>query len=878
MTTPRATYRVQLNAQLDFDAAAQLADYLAALGVSHLYASPYLQAAPGSTHGYDVVDHQALNEELGGEAAFERMCAALEANGLSQVLDIVPNHMAIGTERNQWWWDVLENGLASPYARCFDVDWRARRGASDDRVLLPVLGDQYGRVVESGEVRVELTDGRILVRYYERVFPASPESIGQLLGAAAERADSDELAYLAGAYARLPEPDDRRQARRRSRDKAFLEELLRRALEDSALEENVRAQIEVTNSDADTLDAFLAVQNYRLAYWRTSRHELEYRRFFDIDNLVGLHMEDPEVFEDTHVLIAQLVDRGVVTGLRLDHVDGLRDPKAYLSKLRERTPTAWIVAEKILMPNEHLPDGWPVAGTTGYDFLRQVNGLLLSPEGLAALDTTYGVLIGAERDWEAMVRDAKMGVLDDGLRADMDRLVELLFEVCDHHRRHRDHSRFTLRTVLRALIASFPVYRTYVVARDETPSLRDRAFVEEALRRTREQLPDADRELLDWLQDLLLLRHRGPLEQEFAARFSQLAGPAMAKGVEDTAGYRFNRLISTNEVGVEPDEPVVGVADFHHAMAERALKHPLAMLTTSTHDTKRSEDVRARLAVLTEIPERWSSAVAEWLSHNARHRTEAGPDRNTEYLFYQTVVGAWPIDEERAVAYMRKAAREAKVHTSWTAPDEAYESALEGFVRAALADEAFVASLAALVDEILEAGRINALTQTLLKLTAPGVPDIYQGCELWDLSLVDPDNRRPVDYALRRRLLNELEGASPEAIMARMDEGLPKLHVTKKTLASRASDSTAFERAGYRALSVTGAKAEKVIAFSRDDRWLVVAPRLTRSIGDWQDTTIALPDGRFDDVFTGDERGGGDVRVGDLLSRFPVALLQARTS
>jgi (1->4)-alpha-D-glucan 1-alpha-D-glucosylmutase len=876
MRCPVATYRVQLSGAFDFDDAAAIADYLADLGVSHLYASPYLQAAPGSAHGYDVVDHHRLNRELGGDAGHARLCEALDRAGLSQVLDVVPNHMAIGTPENRWWWDVLENGRSSAFAGYFDVDWGAREGSSDDRVLLPVLGDQFGRVIEAGEALLRRDGHRFVIVYHERIFPVAPRSLSAVLARAAARAESDELAYLADAFARLPEAVEPETVRR-ARDKYVLATWLSRALSQSNVADAVDAEIQVTNGDADLLDALLSQQNYRLAYWRTGRHELEYRRFFDIDNLVGLHMERDDVFEDTHRLIASFVERGIVTGLRIDHPDGLRDPKAYLLALRRKVPAMWIVVEKILEPGESLPDGWPVAGTTGYDFLRSVGGLLLDPAGLERLSDVYDEVTGVAVDWEQLVRESKARVLDDGLRADVDRLVELLAKVCEHHRRQRDHSRLALRETIRALVMNFPVYRSYASRSDDSPSVRDREYVALAVERVRELHPRIDAELLDWLQDILLLRYRGPLETEFALRFQQLTGPAMAKGVEDTAFYRFNRLVGANEVGGDPFQPARSVEAFHEAMAETALRQPSTMLATSTHDTKRSEDVRARLAVLTEIPERWREAVVAWLEAARRYESSDGPDRNTQYLFFQTLVGAWPIDTDRAWQYMEKAIREAKLKTAWTRIDEAYERAVESYVRGVLDDAKLTRSIGAFAREITPAGRINSLSQVLIKLTAPGVPDIYQGSELFDSSLVDPDNRRPVDFELRRRLLAEVRRLPPARILERADEGLPKLWTVCQALATRRALPDVFERGGYRALEVKGARAPYLVAFARDDRVVTLAPRLSFLLDaeGWGDTRVELPERRFVNVFAGRRAASGVARAADVLKEFPVGLLVA---
>ncbi len=873
MRCPLATYRVQLNAGFTFDDAAAIADYLADLGVSDLYASPYLQAAPGSAHGYDVVDHSRLNRELGGEAGHARLCEALQEAGLGQVLDVVPNHMAIGTPDNRWWWDVLENGRSSRFANYFDVDWGAREESSDDRVLLPVLGDQYGRVIESGEVQLRRDGASFVMAYHERTFPVAPRSLAAVLARAATRADSDELAYLSDAFARLPEAVEPETARR-ARDKHVIETLLARALAEPAHADAVDAEIQVTNGDADLLDALLSEQNYRLAYWKTGRHELEYRRFFDIDNLVGLHMEREDVFEDTHRVVIDLVERGLVTGIRVDHPDGLRDPKAYLLALRRKVPSAWIVVEKILERGESLPDGWPVAGTTGYDFLRTVGGLLLDPGGLARLTDVYREATAQpDLDFDRLVRESKIRVLDDGLRADVDRLVELLAKVCEQHRRQRDHSHLALREAIRALVVAFPVYRTYASRSDDSPSLRDRETLEQAVARVHELYPRIDAELLGWMQDILLLRYRGALETEFALRFQQLTGPAMAKGVEDTAFYRFNRLVSANEVGGDPFEPATTVEAFHQAMAETAQRQPNTMLTTSTHDTKRSEDVRARLAVLTEIPERWRKAVAGWLERARRHESDAGPERNTAYLLFQSLVGAWPIDAERAWQYMEKAIREAKLRTAWTRIDEPYEAAVKKYVHGVLGDAELTRDVQRFVAMITPAARINSLAQLLIKLTAPGVPDIYQGSELWDGDLVDPDNRRPVDFERRRRLLAEVRGLSPGQILARSDDGLPKLWTLCQALATRRALPDLFERGGYRALPVEGARAPYTVAFTRDDKLVTIVPRLSFLLDaeGWGDTRVELPEGRFKNVLSGQNVRSG--AVGELLEQFPVALL-----
>jgi len=871
----RGTYRLQLHPGFGFDAAAELADYLSSLRVSHVYLSPILQAAPGSTHGYDVVDHARINAELGGEAGYRRMSEVFAKRGLSQVVDLVPNHMAIGTPANRWWWDVLESGPGSRYASYFDVDWGAA-GSSDDRILVPVLGDHFGRVLEAGEVKVQLEAQRFVVRYYDNIFPASPRSLGPLLADAAQRCESDEMAFLAVALERLPQqyPRDRAGGRQLHREKQVLFRLLDRLLTHSAVFEAVEAAVQLLNGDIDRLETFLESQNYRLAFWRTGRHELEYRRFFDIDTLVGLRMEDEEVFFETHAKTLELVEAGFVTGLRIDHVDGMRDPKGYLSMLHRQVPTSWIVVEKILETGERLPEGWPCAGTTGYDFMRWVTGLLIHPEGIASLDHAYGAFTGESVDWDELAASCKRRVLRDGLRADVERLSSLLELVAKRYRRQRDHARSTIRRVIEAFLIAFPVYRTYVAPTDPPHSLPDREVVESVARRVKEQERHLDAELVSWVQDLLLMRHRGDLEVEFAMRFQQLSGPVMAKGIEDTALYRFHRAMAVNDVGSDPADPVVSMDAFHAAMGEAAARAPQAMLTTSTHDTKRSEDVRARLAVLSEVPDEWGGVAARW-NERAEALGVSKVDRPTRYAFLQTVVGAWPIDEERLRAYMMKVVREAKQHTSWTQGDASYESAVQDMVRCMMSDPTFRSEVDVFVDRIRDAGWINSLSQTLIKLTAPGVPDIYQGCESWDLSLVDPDNRRPVDFAGRRKALVELSSLGPETIWDRRAEGHPKLHVTASALRLRAELPFAFEEtAGYEPLVATGPDADHVVAFVRGGRVATVVPRWTllRREGP-ERTSIRLPEGQWTDVLGG-ESFQGEVSCRELWARFPVALLR----
>jgi (1->4)-alpha-D-glucan 1-alpha-D-glucosylmutase len=881
---PLATYRVQLRPGFGFDEAAALAPYLAALGVSHLYSSPYLQAARGSTHGYDVIDPTRVNEELGGAEAHERFCQTLGKHGLGQVLDIVPNHMAIdskgGEPENVWWWDVLENGPSSRYAAYFDVDWDPPQERFRNTVVLPILGDHYGRVLEAGEMKLVRREGSFEVHYFEHRMPVSPRSLDSLLAEAAGRCGSTDLAFLADVLSQLPSATatDRESVARRHRDKEVVRRQLARLFQEQPeVARAVDAVVEEINADSDRLDGLLSRQNYRPAFWRTAGRELDYRRFFDVHTLAGLRTEDERVFADTHALVLDWVRRGVLDGLRIDHPDGLRDPEQYFKRLRDSTPDSWIVVEKILEPGERLPDSWPVDGTTGYDFLNLAGGLFVDPEGEGPLTELYTELTGSSADWPQLVWEKKHLVLDQLLAAEVNRVAEIFLQVCERHRRYRDSLRHELREAIREVAACFPVYRSYARAEAGEMSQQDGEHVDTAVEAARARRPDLPADLFDFFRDLLLLKVKGPVESEMVMRFQQLTGPVMAKGVEDTAFYNFHRLVALNEVGGDPSRFGIPPEEVHRTLAEAQERWPNAMLATSTHDTKRSEDVRARLALLSEIPEHWSEAVRRWVARGERHRP---PDPDIEYLLYQTLVGAWPVETERVVAYMEKAAREAKGSTAWTRVDSAYEESLRAFVEGVLGDRELVQDLEGFVATLVEPGRINSLAQTLLKLTAPGVPDLYQGTELWTLALVDPDNRRPVDYDERRRLLRRLEGGpGPETILARLldqtDEGLPKLWLTRQALHLRRRRPELFGADGdYLPLMARGERAAHAFAFVRGGGAVTVVPRLLMKLrGDWGGTSLELPAGRWRNELTREEVGGGEVRVADLLRRFPVALL-----
>lgn len=892
---PRATYRLQLNPAFPFAAAAQVAPYLARLGVSHVYSSPYLQAAPGSTHGYDVVDPRAVNRELGGEAGHAALCAALGQAGLGQVLDVVPNHMAIGGPENPWWWDVLENGPASRYAGHFDVDWTHPEAHLRNRVLLPVLDDHYGRVLERGDLRLTWDRHQFTIRFGDRRFPVAPPSLDELLRIAAARAGSDELAFLADAFAALPPSSavDRESIERRHRDKEVLGRRLAELAGNPVILEAIDAAVAATNADVEALDRLLERQNYRLAWWTAASRDLGYRRFFDVSTLAGVRAEDERVFQDTHGLVLDWLARGVLDGVRIDHPDGLLDPEGYLRRLRWASPRAWVVVEKILEPGESLRRSWPVAGTTGYDFLRLSGGLCIDPNGIEPLRALQAEITGEDRPFTEIARASKAQVVREVLGSELGRLTALLLDVAERHRRHRDHTRHVLHEAIAALLVAFPVYRTYVRVDEDgegrpaphiTPE--DEAVIASAASAAIEAHPELPADLLWFIADLLRLRITGEAELEFALRFQQLTGPVMAKGVEDTAFYRDLSVLAANEVGGDPANPAVAPEAFHAEQVATQERWPSTMLAGSTHDTKRGEDVRARLAVLTEIPDRWRTVVAELRDLAAPGRSEAGPDGHAEYLALQTIVGAWPIDADRLTAFLVKALREARLRTSWGRPDGAYETAVTRWAAAALAGEAFRTRVEAFVGEILRPGRVNGLAQTLLRLTAPGVPDLYQGSELWTLTLVDPDNRRPVDFTVRQRLLAEVEAGPPgiahlvPALDDPADPGRPKLALIRAALAVRRECPDAFgEGARYRPLVAEGRHAVHVVAFARSDEVVTIVPRLTTRLGDgWGDTTLELPPGRWRDELSGRVHdASGPLPVADLLEAAPVALLTRAT-
>ncbi len=874
---PSSTYRLQLHAGFDFHAAAAVLDYLASLGISHVYTSPYLQAAPGSTHGYDVVDHKAVNEELGGAEAHKQFCEHLREYGLGQVLDIVPNHMSLA-ENNRYWWDVLENGPQSRYAQWFDIDWDSGEARMRNKILLPILEDQYGLVLASGSIKVVRNNTRFELLCGSTHLPLAPHSISAFLTHAALACHSDKLGFIADSLSLLlPQEGNQPEVRtRQQRDLSVLFEMLDQTFAETPDAFNcLDSAIEKLNADTDALDAFLQLQNYRIAYWRAADEDLGYRRFFDVNSLIGLRVERKAVFDEMHALILNWFQSGVLDGVRVDHPDGLRDPQQYFQNLREAAPHAWIVGEKILARNEPLRESWPIDGTTGYDFLNMVNGLLVSPEGLGELDKIYQAILSEPVDYRNLVRDKKIAVMQEGLGSDVNRLTSIFLEICDRDRDHRDYSRADIRRAIREIAAGFAVYRTYIAPESNEVHDIDAAVIQGALDTAIQYRSDLDTGLLQFVVDVLLMRTKGDLESDFLMRFQQFTGPVMAKGFEDTVLYCYNRLVGLNEVGSDPYGGTVTIEEFHRYNGHIQRQHPFAMVTLTTHDTKRGEDVRARLAVLSERPAQFTSAIARWFDMNATFRVEGLPDPNTEYLYYQTLIGAWPIDVDRMLAYMQKAAREAKQKTSWTHNDKKFEDALQNFIKQTFDNKTFMAAVEEFVREIQKPGRINSLAQTLLKYTAPGVPDLYQGSELWEHRLVDPDNRTPVDYDLRRKFLGEMKAMPVSKILERMEDGLPKLWTIQRALAVRKVLPQCFGAEGeYKPLIASGDKSNHVVAFQRGDRVVAVVPRLVATAGDnWGDTQLHIPEGNWHDVLSGADVHGGKCRIVGLLAQFPIALL-----
>ncbi|HYD42555.1 MAG TPA: malto-oligosyltrehalose synthase [Anaeromyxobacter sp.] len=969
---PGSTYRLQLHKGFDFDAAARVVPYLHALGVSDVYLSPILAAAPGSMHGYDVVAYDRVNPELGGEEAFRRLAFECTSRGMGLVLDFVPNHMGIGAA-NAWWMDVLENGPSSMYASAFDVDWTPLKRELGYRVLVPILGDQFGRVLERGELKLAREGGALVIRYYDHAFPVNPRSVPIVLRhrlpELSERlgptdAGVQDLESICTALEKLAPRTETSPAavQERAREKEVAKRRLATLCEQNEairahLDENIRI-FNGTPGDPrsfDLLQRLLDAQAYRLAFWRVAGEEINYRRFFDVNGLAAIRMEEPAVFAQAHKVVLGLLREGLATGLRIDHPDGLYVPFAYFRRLQasfllercralasaggggldpnvepalldrlfdelelSRLPKRplYVVVEKVLVGHEPLPDDWDVDGTTGYELLAALNGLFVDASAERVFEALFQRVAGGREDWREVVAAKKRLVMSSAMASEVNMLAHRLAGIAETDRRTRDFTQNELTRALVEYVALFPVYRTYVTRRGEVDD-RTRAVVEETIARARRRNPLVDPSIYDFLRDVILQRYPEGLSEldrqawvEFALRLQQVTGPVHAKAAEDTAFYTYVRLASLNEVGGEPDRFGAPPGDVHTLLGRRRTRMAASLSPGTTHDTKRSEDVRLRISALTEIPGDWRSAVARWgrtQRAQTRKSGRAAPDPRDEYFIYQTLAGAWP-DEglvpgtpghtdflARMIAYFQKALREAKRNTSWTNPDEDYETGVKAFLERLLTSPQFVEQMGALAARLARAGRVSSLSQLAIRLFAPGVPDVYQGTELWDLSLVDPDNRRPVDWDRRRQALETLRGelaaGSDRAALARaladpaaLPDGRAKLFLLHAGLEARRTERELLLEGDYVPLAATGRDADHVFAFARvrgAKAAVCAAPRLVLHALERNGGTLRL-DGalplpglprRWRDVVTGAHHTGEALPLAALYADFPVALL-----
>ena len=902
---PGCTYRLQFNRWFTFSQAREIMPYLHALGVTDVYASPYSQASAESLHGYDITDHNKLNAAIGSRADYDSWIEELHAHSMGQVLDFVPNHVGIAESLNAWWMDVLENGPSSRYAPYFDIDWHPLKFDLRDKVLLPILSDQYGRVLERGELQLRFEEGTFYLLYGERRLPIAPGTYRYVLQIAlenlAEHKEEDfyaELQSILTALEYLPkrtETDPKRIAERIREKEVIKRRLERRCAEAPQVQraiEKALAQINGKPGDPrsfDALDELLNAQSYRLAFWRVAAEEINYRRFFDVNDLAAIRVELPKVFDAVHRLALDLVSAGAVTGLRIDHPDGLYLPREYFEKLQQRCAKAlgiglpqdgraiYMLAEKILTASEALRKDWLMHGTTGYDFANQVTQLLVDSSAETEITKTFHRFIGHSMPFGHLLYAKKLQVMKLALANDVDVLSNMLDRLSEQNRWYRDFTLESLSRAVRETIACFPVYRTYLTP-GQPVSEEDRQIVERAITAAKRRNPAMEESIFNFLRDVLLFRFPPNLDDagrtahtHFVLKFQQTTGPVMAKGLEDTVFYIYNRLAALNEVGGEPQQFGLTAEAFHERNIDRQRNWPATLLATSTHDTKRSEDVRARMVAISEIPELWRRSLQRWRVANHRWKgtindVEA-PDANEEYLLYQTLLGTWPIEAngepqpaatpeyiERIQRYMAKALHEAKINTSWIQPNEEWDTAMRDFVANILDSSPrnkFLPIFLPVAQEIARLGAINSLTQTLLKLTSPGVPDVYQGNEIWDYSLVDPDNRRRVDYNRRREMLETLSTATPHELIQTWPDGRIKMFLTQRVLRFHREHADLFQHGEYLPLRASGTFAECCVSFTRQlaDKWIVViVPRLSSRVGfppigeAWKDTAIELPE------------------------------------
>ena len=941
---PLATYRLQFNSNFTFSHAIPTLEYLRDLGISHVYASPVLASRSRSGHGYDVTDPTNIDQDIGGEDGFAAFQSALEQHGMGLLLDVVPNHMAASSE-NRWWMDVLEYGPDSPFASYFDIDWKPASRTLENKLLLPSLGRPFGAALDDAELRIDWRDGRFVLRYGEQIFPMAPHSYAEILNYCEvqfqELQDGDcpasqEWRGIRSLAQTLSSSDSRGQAagERRAKFDNMRERLRQLVFASPGIGKSIESTLEEVNGRVGdlrsfcTLEHILSGQHYRLALWQTASEAINYRRFFSITDLVGVRVEDPSVFDATQDLAIRIGLKAACTGLRIDHIDGLRDPLGYLKRLRERLSpqdssrdAPYVVVEKILARNEWLPDDWPVEGTTGYDYLNFANRLLVDERQAETMENAYAKWTGLRVDFDDMLYDKKNLVMRTLLAVEMRALGRQLGELARDDRYARELHPADLAEALIEITASLPVYRTYIQSL-EIPGAA-RAVLNQAIQSARSRRPTLPPEYFDFVSDVLLLaapEHIRPDQREarllFVTRWQQFTGSIMAKGLEDTALYVYFPLASLNDVGGDPRVAGPGTSAFHSFIAARHVKWPYSMNATTTHDTKRSEDTRARIAVLSEMPERWAANLQVWSRMNQRYVSQVDgvsvPDRSEEYLFYQTLIGVWPLNEEEWPAfvqrlrdYLIKATREAKVHTQWARPNEAREAALQDFVSRVLDRErnaSFCSSFEKFQECTAQYGMLNGLAQTLLKATCPGVPDCYQGSELWDLRLVDPDNRGLIDFEVCRARLDSLHSACEsehgqgiEEMLRSWRDGRVKMHVLVQALRARQKNPDLFFSGDYKPFEADGAHADRVVAFTRASQsdWMIsVTVRCVASLHApivgrderrefWKDTWLRLPakvPERWNNVLAGESgtpisAAAGRLSVGDVFQDFPLAML-----
>jgi (1->4)-alpha-D-glucan 1-alpha-D-glucosylmutase len=939
---PTATYRLQFNKNFTFRQAREIVTYLHHLGISDAYASPYFQAGAESLHGYDITDHNKFNAAIGSREDYDAWVAELHAHGMGQIADFVPNHMGINDPQNVWWQDVLENGPSSLYAPYFDIDWRPLKTDLHDKVLLPILGDQYGRVLERGELRVRFDGGSFSLTYFDHVFPIAPGTYRYILELAlenlAEFREEDfyaEFQSILTALEYLPRrtETDPERIKERAREKEIIKKRLeRRCAEAPQVQRGIEKAVETINGHIgdprsfDRLDELLNAQSYRLAFWRVAAEEINYRRFFDVNDLAAIRVELPEVFDAAHKLLFELVASGAVTGLRIDHPDGLYRPLEYFEKLQLRCAKAlrvplpkdgraiYLIVEKILTGEEQLPQNWPVHGTTGYGFANQVAGVLVDHNAEGAIAKIFKRFIGHSLHFGHLVYAKKRLVMRISLANEVNVLGTMVDRLSEQNRWFRDYTLEALARAVRETIACFPVYRTYLEP-GKPVSEEDRAVIERAVAAAKRRNPAIEESVFNFLRDLLLFRFPENLDEEqraahaeFVLKFQQFTGPITAKGLEDTVFYIYNRLAALNEVGGEPQLFGLSVETFHQRNLRRQRDWPASLIATSTHDSKRSEDVRARMLAISEIPPLWGRSLQKWRTTNRRFKKQIddaeAPDAGEEYLLYQTLLGTWPVDLDgapvpsvgpkfiaRIQRYMAKALKEAKLNTSWIQPNENWDDAMQEFVARILEAgprNKFLPVFLPVAAEIARLGAINSLAQTVIKLTAPGVPDIYQGTEIWDDSLVDPDNRRPIDYARRREMLTQIENVPANELMQCWPDGRIKMRLTQRLLHLRRENPELFREGIYEPINFGGAFADCAIGFvrrHRDRAIIVIVPRLSSRVGfppigdRWQDTHVVLPAGKSNlrDVFS-DRKvrvENSQLRLAVAMSQLPFAVLQS---